>query len=100
MPTNGSSLPSAYTHTASIPATMATFGKLKNRAIVHDILYGAQRINPGHKTAINVLYANGGAKTVQMSMFNKNDIYASTDGPGGLAKNDAARRIWFEMDRQ
>jgi len=63
-------------------------------------MYSANRILPGHKTAINVLYANGGAKTVQLSMFDKTDVSLSTDGATGLVRNDAARRIWFEMDRQ
>jgi prepilin-type N-terminal cleavage/methylation domain-containing protein len=100
VPTNGSSLPTDFTNTTPRLASMATFAKLKNKAIAHDVMYSSTRILPGHKTAINVLYANGGAKTVQLSMFDKTDVSLSTDGATGLVRNDAARRIWFEMDRQ
>jgi prepilin-type N-terminal cleavage/methylation domain-containing protein len=99
IPTAGSTLPSAYSHTSPIRAEMPTFGKLKNKAILHDVLYAVTRIKPGHNTAVNILYAHGGAKTVQMSMFNATDMYSSLNG-SGIVRNDAARRIWFEMDRQ
>ena len=100
VPTTGSSHPTEFTNTTPRLAAMATFARLKNRAIAHDVMYSFTRINPGHKAAVNVLYANGGAKTVQLSMFDKTDVLLSTDGATGLARNDAARRIWNEMDRQ
>jgi len=52
-------------------AQMFKLSKLKNRAIVSDIMSSITRVEPAHKKGLNVLYANGAAKWVQRDVFEK-----------------------------
>ncbi len=54
----------------AIPAAnMFRLSKLKNRAILADVVSSISRIKPAHQKGINVLYANGSARWVQQETF-------------------------------
>jgi prepilin-type N-terminal cleavage/methylation domain-containing protein len=50
---------------------MFKLAKLKNRAIVADVMSSITRIKPAHDKGINVLYAHGGAQWVHYDAFKK-----------------------------
>jgi prepilin-type N-terminal cleavage/methylation domain-containing protein len=50
---------------------MFKLSKLKNRAIVADLMSSVTRIKPAHQKGINVLYANGSATWVHYDAFKK-----------------------------
>ena len=50
---------------------MFKLAKLKNRAIVADVMSSVTRIKPAHDKGINVLYAHGGAQWVHYDAFKK-----------------------------
>ena len=50
---------------------MFRLGRLKNRAIVSDVMSSITRIKPAHDKGINVLYAHGGAQWVHYDAFRK-----------------------------
>ena len=53
------------------PGNMFRLSKLKNRAIVADVVSSVTRVKPAHQKGINVLYANGGASWVHYDAFKK-----------------------------
>lgn len=53
------------------PGSMFKLAKLKNRAIVSDVMSSVTRIKPAHDKGINVLYAHGGAQWVHYDAFKK-----------------------------
>ncbi|HZZ43195.1 MAG TPA: prepilin-type N-terminal cleavage/methylation domain-containing protein [Tepidisphaeraceae bacterium] len=76
-------------------STMFKLGKLKNRAIVSDIISGPDRLDVAHKKGVNVLYANGGASWVPRDMIDKQ--LAAMSGFG--ANNDwLVDQIWNNLD--
>lgn len=96
----GSALP-GYT---SIPpagkrvAKLPKIAKLKNQAVYADLFYDILRIRGAHVRVINVLYANGAAKTIPLDMF-KPEMDAQTFAVGTVARNDACRNIWKRLDQ-
>lgn len=61
------------------PTAMFKLAKLKNRAIIADII-SATRLTGGHRVGINVLYANGGAHWEPIKVFQKQavqDLFAT-----------------------
>ena len=50
---------------------MFRLSKLKSRAIISDINHQSVRFDRAHKQGVNVLYANGGAKWVHRTLFEK-----------------------------
>ncbi|HEV2292368.1 MAG TPA: hypothetical protein VGR35_00845 [Tepidisphaeraceae bacterium] len=62
-----------YTDSNNPPrkGSMFRMSKLKNRAIVADVMSSVTRIKPAHQKGINVLYANGGASWVHYDAFKK-----------------------------
>jgi prepilin-type N-terminal cleavage/methylation domain-containing protein len=53
------------------PGNMFRLSKLKNRAIVADVMSSITRIQPAHQKGINVLHAHGGASWVHYDAFKK-----------------------------
>lgn len=60
-------LPSDGTGRLSLPR----FSQMKSRAILADLMYCPERIVRRHKKGVNVLYGNGGAKWVDVSVLQK-----------------------------
>ena len=52
-------------------AGMFRLGRLKDKAIVADVVSSVSRIKPAHQKGINVLYANGGARWVDYKLVSK-----------------------------
>lgn len=124
--TAGSSLPTSITGTPRA-ADFPTFAKMKNQGIVSDLFYAYDRINGAHgkisvggaamntptgtqpQGVINVLYANGAAKSVPLANI-YNPSGATTPATWDLtlianqgpepASNDALRKVWFAIDQQ
>jgi prepilin-type N-terminal cleavage/methylation domain-containing protein len=94
----GSTLPNGMTGTFPRVAKLPTFAKLKNQAIVCDILFSIDRQRGGHGNAFNILYANGGAKSIPVDMF-KNELNAFYGSGSGAALNDALRTVWLKFDQ-
>jgi len=87
------SLPGPLPRVCALPK----MSRLRNQAIVGDLMWDMLRISGGHRTCVNVLYANGGAKTVLID-FIKPEIAAQT-GVSGAQRNDAHRRLWLRLDQ-
>ncbi len=51
------------------PANMFRLAKMKNRAILADVVSSITRLKPAHQKGINVLYANGSARWIQQETF-------------------------------
>jgi hypothetical protein len=122
MGTAGSTLPTEMPGgTYPRRADFARFAKLKNQAIVSDLFYSYDRLNNGHakvgpkgmkrvpQGVINVLYANGSAKSVNVAnIYNPNngadepqwDLYIVSFSGSGVTLNDAERRVWLAIDKQ
>ena len=56
------------------PAPMPRLTKMKNMALFSDLASMPYMIMTGHKTGVNVLYANGSAVWIPLSIF-KNDLW-------------------------
>ena len=86
------------------PAEMFKLNKLKNRAIVADIMASPTRTTLGHKKGVNVLYANGGARWVDMGLFDPQFKSAARNGTGlfSIGGNFLQHQIWnnFDADKQ
>ncbi|HZZ44925.1 MAG TPA: prepilin-type N-terminal cleavage/methylation domain-containing protein [Tepidisphaeraceae bacterium] len=76
--------------------TMFRLPKLKNHAICADVFGAASRVQPGHKTGVNVLYADGSARWADQGLFNK-QFKVGTD-MFSLAGNYLTRQIWNNFD--
>jgi len=108
--TAGSTLPTEMTGTFPRAAVFPTIARMKNQGIVSDLFYNYDRINGGHGKisfradgvtaggVINVLYANGAAKSVPLSMLPRNDFDLIATNASVLG-NDALRRVWFAIDK-
>jgi hypothetical protein len=112
IPSTGSTLPTEFNNTTAIVAPFPTFAKLKNQAIISDLFYAVERINGAHgkiyindgraaQGVINVLYANGAAKSVPLNMLTKRDLELTDgiSGQTGAPRNDACRRVWLALDK-
>jgi prepilin-type N-terminal cleavage/methylation domain-containing protein len=78
-------------------ASMFRLGRLKDRAIVADVVSSVTRIKPAHQKGINVLYANGAARWVDYGLVKKQLNY-------GINMFDhtadwAHHQIWNNLDR-
>lgn len=79
------------------PGSMFKLSKLKNRAIVADVMSSITRIKPAHQKGINVLYANGGASWVHYDAFKKQMEYGlNMFAPEQDWVHD---QIWNNLDR-
>jgi prepilin-type N-terminal cleavage/methylation domain-containing protein len=117
--TAGSTIPSEIPAGAQRAADFAKLSKMKDKAIVTDLFYSWQRINGAHGKVVapnlgasnagvrtqpggvlNVLYANGAAKSIPLSMLPFDDFITINEVSNAVQRNDATRRIWMAMDRQ
>jgi prepilin-type N-terminal cleavage/methylation domain-containing protein len=82
----------------TIAVTMFQLAKLKSKAIIADVFSSEDRIRMAHRNALNVLYANGAAKTVNFGLLMpqlKSGVSTfSSDGSG----NYMANRMWNNLD--
>jgi prepilin-type N-terminal cleavage/methylation domain-containing protein len=78
-------------------APMFRLNKLKNRAIVADVIASVDRMIEAHKTGVNVLFANGGARWVDAKLFKAVMLSGSpfnSDGSGNWVED----RMWNNFD--
>jgi prepilin-type N-terminal cleavage/methylation domain-containing protein len=113
--TAGSSIPSEVSGPFPRLADYPKISKLKDKAVVADLFYNYQRIqgahgkinnplgnNGGGQTlggVLNVLYANGAAKSVPLSNLPRDQMDILNQA-SGATRNDACRNIWFALDKQ
>jgi len=109
--TAGSSLPTEISGPFPKVAAYPRFARMKGQAIVSDLFYSFDRISGGHGKikigapplgVINVLYANGAAKSIQLSMLSYSDLQliSTTTSGSFVNSNDALRRVWMDLDNQ
>ena len=100
--TSGPSTLPVMSHMLNAPsnrvAKLPKMSKMKSQAIVCDLFYSLDRIQGGHRRVLNVLYANGGAKTIPLELLQPelNQSFSMTAAP---QRNDACRRVWLKMDQ-
>jgi prepilin-type N-terminal cleavage/methylation domain-containing protein len=83
---------------AKTRAAMFKLSKLKNRAIVADIVSSISRLVPTHRKGINVLYANGAVKYVLRDAFDKQmSAGVNQFNPAGDYIQD---QIWNNLDAE
>src|SRR5437762_10179901 len=70
---------------------MFTLAKLKNKAIVSDVVSSEDRPKQSHRKGINVLYANGGAHWVDIEVIHK-QLYPPPGTPGTTSQFDSQGR--------
>lgn len=77
-----------YTAAKGFPRGFPQLSKLKNKAIISELMRTPQDIKVMHKDGINVYYANGSAKFVRLSDFDKaaGSTAAGPFGGGSTAK--------------
>jgi hypothetical protein len=85
----------------SKPAKMFLLSKLKSRAIIADVFSSEDRIRMAHKQAINVLYANGGARTVNWGLVAP-QLKPGVPSGFNAGGNYIMHRMWnnFDADTQ
>src|SRR5687768_5788762 len=62
---------SGKVHASGQPAAMFKLPKLKSKAILSDVISGADRIRVAHNKGFHVLYANGGARFIPVTLIQK-----------------------------
>jgi hypothetical protein len=71
--------------------------KLKSKAIISDVLVGEDRVRLVHKKGFNVLYANGGAKWMDLKLvtpqFGKGQVFTGNGGGNWIL-----HQIWNNLD--
>lgn len=108
-PNNG---PPYQDATASTPATNAypRFSKLKNKAIIADLVRFKTDVQKTHRIGVNVLYGHGGAMWVPLKVFEKpawtNIPHDSVSSSWNSAMLDETRGpgnpkgVWVDFDRE
>ncbi|HEV2295990.1 MAG TPA: DUF1559 domain-containing protein [Tepidisphaeraceae bacterium] len=92
-----------------VPVPMSKFTKLKNKALLADILVSKNYVDRRHRKGINVFYSNGAAKWVDRKVIdnpNQNwrlipdDSFSSGYNSWLLDESSSPPRgIWIELDR-
>ena len=79
-----------------LPQAQFQLSKLKSRAILADVFSSEDRIRMAHKNALNVLYANGAARTVNWGLISPQ----LKSGPStfNASGNYMAHRMWNNLD--
>lgn len=72
----------------SAPRGFPRFSKLKNNAILSDMIISPKDVDNTHKTGINVLYANGSAQWVARSAITPKDVDSITRLWNSIALGD------------
>ena len=92
--------PAASLTAAQLPFTMPRLHDFQNAAIFADLTAAANRIQTGHVTGNNVLYADGSAHWVPLSLFNQPAAqWPETVNPPSATYNDTQDKIWQAFDR-
>jgi hypothetical protein len=102
-----------WPNTGAFPNPIPRLVKLKNKAILADLVCFPQSLEVRHKKGINVLYGNGGAKWVDRKALEKvaswraipydsftsgyNNLFLSQHPLTGA---ETGFGIWAEMDKQ
>lgn len=98
--------------TATTPARNAypRFSKLKNKAIIADLVRFKTDVQKTHRLGVNVLYGHGGAQWVPLKVFDKTPwnaiAHESVSWSHNVAMLDETRGpgnpkgIWVDFDRQ
>jgi type II secretory pathway pseudopilin PulG len=83
-------------------ADMFKLNKLKSRAIVADVMVGEDRTKLVHKKGINVLYASGAAKWIDLKLVKPQFDRARTNDPfnSSGANNWLTNQIWNNLDAE
>lgn len=86
----------------AVKADMFKLNKLKSRAIVSDVMVGEDRTKLVHKRGINVLYANGGAKWIDLKLVKEQFVRAKANDPfnSAGANNWVTNQIWNNLDAE
>ena len=80
------------------PAKMFRLPKLKSKAILSDVISGADRIRQSHQKGFNVLYANGGARWEPYELVKKQiALNVSLFSPSGDWVSD---QMWNNLDAE
>ncbi|MEO6435750.1 MAG: type II secretion system protein [Tepidisphaeraceae bacterium] len=80
-------------------ADMFKLNKLKSKAIVSDVITGPDRVILVHKKGFNVLYANGGAKWVDLKLVAPQFTRGSPFASNGVG-NWITHQIWNNLDAE
>ena len=67
---------------------MFLFSKLKNKAILCDLIMYKATVIRRHKTVVNVLYANGSGQWIPLKAFNKSPWNTIPDGDYSFPGNN------------
>jgi hypothetical protein len=65
------------TTTTKAVVAMPRLSRLKNKAIVSDLIFHPQVVKMRHKNGVNVLYANGSAQWIDVGTLNKLGVFPS-----------------------
>lgn len=103
----GSRPVASWAQDGSWPDPMPRLSKLKNRAILADLLIGPTYVKARHKTGVNACYADGSAHWVNLKDFTNPEwakILYDDFGPehdDALLNEKAAppTGVWIELDR-
>ena len=86
------------------PPPSFTFPRLtrfKNKAIFADLTAARVRIITRHRAGANVLYGNGGARWVHLSLFDQPEVnWLEPVGAPSAAGNPTQDLIWDAFDTQ
>ena len=88
----------SFDNTTRAKADMFLLNRLKNKAIVSDVLVGEDRTRLVHKKGFNVLFANGGAKWMDLKLVTPQFNTPPGVFTGTGAGNFILHRIWNNLD--
>jgi prepilin-type N-terminal cleavage/methylation domain-containing protein len=93
--------PAAYWANWDPPKDIPRLTKMKNKAIIADLLSNPQDYKLAHKTGVNVLYGHGGAVWVPEQVFNHMlNFNRFPTGGFDVAHNAEIDKIWESLDAQ
>lgn len=92
--------PSPNTTNAPV-ASMHKLSKLKNHAIVSDVMVSYTRVDVNHNKGVNVLYANGSARWVGRHVFEDQMRFSKSGiNPVSSNYNWLNHQIWNNFDKE
>jgi prepilin-type N-terminal cleavage/methylation domain-containing protein len=94
--------PSSGVTSKTLPGQMFKLARLKDKAIVADVMSSITRVKPAHQKGINVLYANGAAKWQDIGLVKPQLDYGDANNVNmiGAAGNYLQDQMWFNLDRE
>lgn len=86
----------------AVPGQMFKLNRLKDKAIVADVMSSITRVKPAHQKGINVLYANGAAKWQDIGLVKPQLDYGDQSNINmiGAEGNYLQDQMWFNLDRE